>query len=114
MLSTMMILCTRACGADGASHIPVCLMDYASLSRCGCQPHALKVLLIIGGLFYCDRVGSKEFRPLLVMMFFTHLLSFLHPLKENMGSSMFVFCSLHKCTGGVISLRYEEWTLQKP
>lgn len=89
-------------------------MDSADLSRCDCQPHALKVLLITGRLFYCDRVGLKEFRPLLVMMFFTHLLSFMHPPEENTGSSMFVFSSSRKCTSGVFALRYEEWTLQKP
>lgn len=95
MLSTIMILKTRAYEADGAAHIPVCLMNSANLSRCGCQPHALKVLLITGRLFFCDRAGLKEFRPLLIMMFFTHLLSFLHPPVENMGSSMFVCFSAH-------------------
>lgn len=114
MLGTIMILQTRACGADEAAHIPVCLLDSADLSRCGCQPHALKVFPITGRLFCCDRVGLKEFRPLLVMMFFTHLLRFLHPPEENTGSSMFLFCSCHKCTSAVIPLRYEEWTLQKP
>lgn len=83
MLSTIMILQTGACGAHGAAHIPVCLIDSANLSRCGCQSYALKVLLITGRLFYCDRVGLKGFRPLLVMMFFTHFLSILHPPEES-------------------------------
>lgn len=84
MLSAIMILQTGACEADGAAHIPVCLMDSANLCRCGRQSYALKVLLITGRLFYCEMVGLKGFRPLLVMMFSTHLLSILHPPEESM------------------------------
>lgn len=84
MVNIIMILQTRACGADGAAHIPVCHMDSANLSRCGSQSYALKLLLRTSRLFCCDRVGLKEFRPLIVMMFFTHLLSVLHPPEESM------------------------------
>jgi len=39
--------------------------------------------------------GLEEFRPLTVVMFFTHLFSVLHPPKENVGSSVFICFSAH-------------------
>lgn len=49
-------------------------------------PHALKVLLVTGRLLFYDRGGLEEFRPLTVVMIFTHLFSSLHPPEENAGS----------------------------
>ena len=37
----------------------------------------------------------EEFRPLTVVMFFTHLFSFLRPPEENAGSNVFVCFSAH-------------------
>lgn len=79
------------------------------------QPYTLEVLLLTGRLLFYGKGGLEEFRPLTVVVFFTHAFRFLHPREERVGSSVcLLLCSLHDYTSALISLEYEEWILLKP
>lgn len=77
--------------SEWGSPCRVCPMDFANLSRCGCHPHALKVLLT-GYFLWQWRIRSVQTS---MVMLFTCLFSFLHLLEENAGSNVFVCFSVH-------------------